>query len=107
MEVLTKVVVKVRSVLPLTTVDQLLSLMNHSLIKVIHHTYSHGHNLVYTSNFAWLTTCNKTFLELLLHKAQIFSNNKVMSNPLILQIWTLYVFPNKRLKWQIWKCELG
>ena len=30
-----------------------------------------------------------------------------MSNLLFQQIWTLYVFPNKALKWQIWKCELG
>ena len=33
-----------------------------------------------------------------------------MSNLLLLQTWTLYVFPNKSykvLKWQIWKCELG
>ena len=65
------------------------------------------------SNFAWLMTC-KTFLEYIyiyiLHHAQIFSNDKVMSNLLLLQIWTLYVFPNKNykaLKWQIWKCELG
>ena len=43
----------------------------------------------------------------MLHQAY---NIKVMSNLLLLQIWTLYVFPNKSynaLKWQIWKCELG
>ena len=52
----------------------------------------------------------KTFLEYYTMQAQIFSNDKVMSNLLFQQIWTLYVFPNKShkvLKWQIWKCELG
>ena len=44
------------------------------------------------------------------HKAQIFSNNKVMPNVLTLQISIQYTFPSqsyKAPKWQIWKCELG
>ena len=41
------------------------------------------------------------------HKAQIFSNNKVMPDVLTLQIST-QIFPGqsyKAPKWQIWKCE--
>ena len=44
------------------------------------------------------------------HKAQIFSNNKVMPNVLTLQISTQWTSPSesyKAPKWQIWKCELG
>ena len=45
--------------------------------------------LVNTSDFVWLN------LSGILHQAQIFSNDKVMSNLLFLQMWSLYVFPNK------------
>ena len=44
------------------------------------------------------------------HKAQIFSNNKVMPNVLTLQISTQWTSPSqsyKAPKWQIWKCEPG
>ena len=46
------------------------------------------------------------------HKAQIFSNNKVMPNYIVLtlQIPTQWTSPSqsyKAPKWQIWKCELG
>ena len=46
-------------------------------------------SLVHTSDFVWLMTC-KT-----LQQVQIFSNYKVMSNLLFLQIWTLCLTQQK------------
>ena len=43
-------------------------------------------------------------------QSQNFSNDKVMSHLIMLQISTRYTFSNKKnkaLKWQIWKCKLG